>query len=45
MNLEKIKNPDFLKQLNVDEMEALAADIREFIIKTYHIQMAIFQVI
>ena len=29
MNLEKIKNPDFLKQLNVDEMEALAADIRE----------------
>ena len=33
MNLEKIKNPDFLKQLNVDEMEALAADIREFIIQ------------
>jgi len=32
MNLEKIKNPQFLKQLNIDEMENLADDIREFLI-------------
>lgn len=34
MNLEKIKNPEFIKQLNIEELEDLASDIRQFIIKT-----------
>ncbi|WP_050635685.1 1-deoxy-D-xylulose-5-phosphate synthase [Candidatus Stoquefichus sp. SB1] len=32
MNLDKIKGPDFLKQLNIDELEELAQEIRDFII-------------
>lgn len=32
-NIEEIKDPSFIKQLNKKELEALAADIREFIIK------------
>ena len=32
-NIEDIKDPSFIKQLNKKELEALAADIREFIIK------------
>lgn len=31
--IEDIKDPSFIKQLNIKELEALAADIREFIIK------------
>lgn len=31
--IEDIKDPSFIKQLNKKELEALAADIREFIIK------------
>ena len=34
MNLEKIKNPEFIKQLNIEELEDLASDIRQFIIKS-----------
>lgn len=33
MNLEKIKDPSFLKQLNIEELEDLSSDIREFLIK------------
>ena len=32
-NVEDIKDPSFIKQLNNKELEALAADIRDFIIK------------
>lgn len=32
MNLEQIKDPQFLKQMNIDELEDLAEDIRDFII-------------
>ena len=31
--IEDIKDPSFIKQLNIKELEALAACIREFIIK------------
>lgn len=34
MNLYKINDPGFLKDLNNDELTALAADIREFLIKS-----------
>ena len=34
MNLEKIKNPEFIKQLNIEELEDLASDIRQFIINS-----------
>lgn len=37
MNLEKIKDPSFLKQLNIEELEDLAEDIREFIIQNVSI--------
>ncbi|MEG0277588.1 MAG: 1-deoxy-D-xylulose-5-phosphate synthase N-terminal domain-containing protein, partial [Coprobacillus sp.] len=33
MELEKIKNPDFIKQLNIEEMDELAYDIRQFLIE------------
>lgn len=33
MNLEKIKDPSFIKQLNIEELEDLAQDIRDFIIQ------------
>lgn len=33
MDLEKIKSPEFVKQLNIDELNDLAYDIRQFIIK------------
>ncbi|MFT8871101.1 MAG: 1-deoxy-D-xylulose-5-phosphate synthase [Sporolactobacillus sp.] len=33
MNLEKIKNPKFLKKLSVSQMTDLAADIRSFLIR------------
>lgn len=33
MNLEKIKDPSFLKQLNIEELEELADEIRDFIIR------------
>lgn len=33
MNLEKIKNPEFIKQLNIEELNDLAYDIRQFLIK------------
>lgn len=33
MNLEKITSPEFLKQLNIQEMENLAEEIRQFLIK------------
>jgi len=32
MNLDKIKDPEFLKQLNIDELNDLAEEIRQFII-------------
>lgn len=32
MNLERIKDPSYLKQLNIDELENVAQDIRDFII-------------
>ena len=32
-NVEEIKSPEFLKQLNIDELEALCASIRKFIIE------------
>ena len=32
MKLEQIKNPQFLKQLNIEELEELADQIRSFII-------------
>ena len=28
MNLEKIKNPEFIKQLNIEELNDLAQDIK-----------------
>ena len=31
--VENIKNPDFLKDLNNDELDTLGADIREFILE------------
>ena len=31
--IENIKNPDFLKDLNNDELATLGADIREFILE------------
>lgn len=33
MELEKIKSPDFIKQLNIEEMDELAYDIRQFLIE------------
>lgn len=33
MNLEKIKDPSFIKQLNIEELEDLSKDIRDFIIQ------------
>lgn len=33
MNLEKIKNPEFIKQLNIEELNDLAQDIRQFLIE------------
>lgn len=33
MNLEKIKDPQFIKQLNIEELENLATEIREFLIQ------------
>lgn len=33
MKLDEIRNPQFLKQLNIEELEDLAADIRKFIIE------------
>ena len=33
MKLEQIKDPQFLKQLNIEELEELAQDIRTFIIQ------------
>lgn len=33
MNLNKIKDPQFLKQFNIDEMNELAKDIRQFLIE------------
>ena len=33
MNLEKIKDPEFIKQLNIEELEDLARDIRQFLIE------------
>ncbi|MCD7894129.1 MAG: 1-deoxy-D-xylulose-5-phosphate synthase [Erysipelotrichaceae bacterium] len=33
MNLDKIENPNFIKELNQDELKDLANDIRQFIIK------------
>ncbi len=33
MNLEKIKEPEFIKQLNIDELNDLAKDIRQFLIE------------
>lgn len=33
MNLEKIKSPEFIKQLNIEELNDLAHDIRKFIIE------------
>ncbi len=33
MNLEKINNPSFLKQLNINELNDLAEDIRKFLIE------------
>lgn len=32
MNLEKIKDPQFLKQFNIEELEQLSSQIREFLI-------------
>ncbi len=32
-NVEEIESPDFLKQLNIDELEKLSEDIRKFIIE------------
>ena len=32
-DVTKIKDPSFIKKLNIKELEALAFDIREFIIK------------
>lgn len=32
-NVEEIKSPEFLKQLNIDELEALCESIRKFIIE------------
>ena len=32
MNLEKIKNPEFIKQLNIEELEDLASDIKLVVI-------------
>ena len=31
-DIENIESPEFLKQLNIDELEALCADIRKFIV-------------
>ncbi|MEG0275495.1 MAG: 1-deoxy-D-xylulose-5-phosphate synthase [Coprobacillus sp.] len=33
MELEKIKNPEFIKQLNIEELDELAYDIRQFLIE------------
>lgn len=33
MNLDHIKNPQFLKQLNIHELEDLSSDIRDFLIQ------------
>lgn len=33
MKLEKIKGPDFVKQLNIEEMEELSEEIRQFLIE------------
>lgn len=33
MNLEKIKEPEFIKQLNIDELNDLAKDVRQFLIE------------
>ena len=33
MKLEQIKDPQFLKQMNIEELEELAQDIRTFIIQ------------
>lgn len=33
MDLEKITSPDFLKQLNIKELENLSSEIRQFLIK------------
>lgn len=34
MNLNDIQNPDFLKSMNVEEMEELAGEIRQFLIES-----------
>ena len=33
MKLEQIKDPQFLKQMNIEELEELAQEIRTFIIQ------------
>ena len=33
IDLQSIKNPDFLKELSVQELEKLASQIRQFIIE------------
>lgn len=34
MNIEEISNPQFLKQLNITELENLCSDIREFLLES-----------
>ena len=34
MNIEEIKNPQFLKQLNINELEDLSQEIRRFIMQS-----------
>ena len=32
MDLKSIKNPEFLKSMNIDELESLSGEIRDFLI-------------
>ena len=45
MKLEQIKDPQFLKQMNIEELEELAQDIRTFIIQNVSQTGDIFPVI
>lgn len=35
MEIKKIENPRFLKQLNIDELNQLSQDIRDFLIEAF----------
>ena len=45
MDISKIKDPHFLKNLTTEQLESLAGDIRHFIINSVAKTGGIFQVI